>query len=78
MADVHIDKLALKLSGMKGNDGKLLAEKLGAALGTLCAQNDLPERREMVRVRMQPAQGAGPDQVAELTVRELMRELRRS
>ena len=78
MPKVQIDKLALRLANADRRQGERLAEKLATALAEISAEKDLPERKEMVRVRVHPAPGAAVENLTKQIMRELMSELRRS
>jgi hypothetical protein len=78
MAEMHIERLALKLSGIDERGARRLAEQVAAGLERLPLAGQLPDRLELVRVRVNPAPEATQDQLADQIVAELIRELRRS
>jgi len=76
--DVMIDRIVLRAGEMEPRVAKRLAEQVAAGLERSTLAGDLPQRGELVRLHVRPAPGASLDQLTQLIVAELMRELRRS
>lgn len=76
--DVMIDRIVLRAGEMEPRVAKRLAEQVADALERAPLAGDLPQRGEQVRLQVRPAPGATLDQLTQLIVAELMRELRRS
>lgn len=77
-ADLMIDRIVLRAGQMEPRVAHRLAEKVAAALERAPFAGDLPQRAELVRLEVRPAPGATLDQLTQIIVAELMRELRRS
>jgi len=78
VADLRIGKLALRLSGMNGEQARCLSQKIASGLERMSEEDGLPERKECLRIRVQATQGSTVSQLAEQAIAELIRELRRS
>jgi len=76
--DVTIDRIVLRAGEMEPRVAKRLAEQVAAGLERSTLAGDLPQRAELVRLQVRPAPGASMDQLTQMIVAELMRELRRS
>ena len=76
--DLMIDRIVLRAGEMEPRVAKRLAEQVAAALERAPFAGDLPQRAEFVRLEVRPAPGASLDQLTQIIVAELMRELRRS
>lgn len=75
---VTIDRIVLRAGEMEPRVAKRLAEQVAAGLERSTLAGDLPQRAELVRLQVRPAPGASMDQLTQMIVAELMRELRRS
>ena len=75
---VTIDRIVLRAGEMEPRVAKRLAEQVAAGLERSTLAGDLPQRAELVRLQVRPAPGASVDQLTQMIVAELMRELRRS
>jgi hypothetical protein len=73
-----IDRIVLRAGEMEPRVARRLAEQVAAGLERSTLAGDLPQRGELVRLQVHPAPGATLDQLTQLIVAELMRELRRS
>jgi len=76
--DLMIDRIVLRAGEMEPRVAKRLAEQVAAGLERSTLAGDLPQRAELVRLQVRPAPGATMDQLTQMIVAELMRELRRS
>ena len=76
--DVMIDRIVLRAGEMEPRVAKRLAEQVAVGLERATLAGDLPQRAELVRLQVRPAPGASMDQLTQMIVAELMRELRRS
>jgi hypothetical protein len=76
--DVMIDRIVLRAGEMEPRAAKRLAEQVAAGLERSTLAGDLPQRAELVRLQVRPGPGASMDQLTQMIVAELMRELRRS
>jgi len=76
--DLMIDRIVLRAGEMEPRVAKRLAEQVAAALERAPFAGDLPQRAELVRLEVRPAPGASLDQLTQIIVAELMRQLRRS
>jgi hypothetical protein len=77
-ADLLIDRIVLHAGDMEPRVARRLAEQVAAELERSTLAGDLPQRGELVRLQVRPAPGASLDQLSQLIVAELMRELHRS
>jgi hypothetical protein len=77
-ADLLIDRIVLHAGEMEPRVARRLAEQVAAGLERSTLAGDLPQRGELVRLQVRPAPGASLDQLSQLIVAELMRELHRS
>jgi hypothetical protein len=77
-AEVTVDRIVLRAGEMEPRVAKRLAEQVAAGLERSTLAADLPQRAELVRLQVRPAPGASMDQLTQMIVAELMRELRRS
>ena len=77
-SDKMIDRIVLRVGEMEPRVAQRLAEQVAAALERAPLAGDLPQRAELVRLEVRPAPGASFDQLTQMIVAELMRELRRS
>jgi len=78
MSEMHIEKLALKLTGMDHRQAKRLAEQVATGLERMSFADDLPSHVKLVVVRLHNAGGDNTEQLAAKVLVQLMRELRRS
>jgi hypothetical protein len=78
MADVHIGRLALRLTGFDEFQARRLAEKIAGRFQHLVLDDSLPERAEVLCVTLHAAAGATTDWLAAEAVSEVIRELRKS
>jgi hypothetical protein len=78
MPEVRIERLALKAHGLDERAAKRLAAQVAAGLERAPFASDLPQRAELVRLRVNAAPGATAERLSGQIIAELMRELRRS
>jgi hypothetical protein len=78
MPEVRIERLALKAHGLDERAAKRLAAQVAAGLERAPLADDLPQRAELVRLRVNAAPGASAERLSGQIIAELMRELRRS
>jgi hypothetical protein len=76
--DMMINRIVLRVGEMEPRVAKRLAEQVAAGLERSTLAGDLPQRGELVRLQVRPASGSSLEQLTQLIVAELMRELRRS
>jgi hypothetical protein len=76
--DIMINRIVLGAGEMEPRVAKRLAEQVAAGLERSTLAGDLPQRGELVRLQVRPASGSSLEQLTQLIVAELMRELRRS
>jgi hypothetical protein len=79
MADVSIQRLTLKLSGLSAGDGRRLAERIAEGLAAVALPAGLA-LLEVEKVQVKAAAGAGQsvDQLAGQIVAEIVRQVQRS
>jgi hypothetical protein len=77
-ADLMIERIILRAGQMDPRVAHRLAGQVASALERAPLAGDLPQRAELVRLEVRPAPGATLDQLTQMIVAELMRELRRS
>lgn len=78
MAEMHIEKLALQVTGFDEHQAKRLAEKIAGGFQHLVLDDSLPERAEVLRVTLHAVPGATTDWLATQAISEVIRELRKS
>jgi len=75
MPDIHIERLALNLTGLDPRAGERLAKAVAAAFERMPLGGDLPQRAELVRFEVRAAPGASNEMIATQMMAALAREL---
>lgn len=76
MAQITIDRLALKLSGLSASQGRRLTELIAAGLAAAPAPPGAPKRIDTLTVDFAPAPGSSLESLAEQVTNELLKQLR--
>jgi hypothetical protein len=75
MAEMHIDRLALKLSGIGESDGQRLAQLIAEGLTSATLPIANPRHIDALRVNAMSSAGGDMDMLSKQIVAEIIRQL---
>ena len=75
MAEIHIDRLRLKLSGISASDGQRLAQLIAEGLVYAPLQTENPRHIGALRVNTTASAGSNVDMLSKQIVTEIVQQL---
>jgi hypothetical protein len=78
VANISIDRLSVTLTGRSPGEGERLARLIGEKLATTSLSARATGRRESINMEIPGANGRDLDQLAEMVVEDLVRQLNRT
>jgi len=78
MADITIDRLTLRLSGLSESDGQRLAARIAEGLAAAAPAGGRPRHMDALRVNVAAAPGDGVERIAAQVVADILRQIERT
>jgi hypothetical protein len=78
MAELKIDRLTLKLSGLSTSDGERLARRIAEGLGAANLSNEKSQRVGEMQVKVKADEKGDVDKLSEQIVAAVLRQLERT
>jgi hypothetical protein len=75
MAEIHIERLALKLSGISESDGQRLAQLIAEGLASASISSESPRHMDSLRVSATANLDKSVDMLSKQIVAEIVRQL---
>jgi hypothetical protein len=75
MAEIHIERLALKLSGISESDGQRLVQSIAEGLASAIIPSEGPRHIDSLRVNATATPGKSVDLLSKQIVAEIVRQL---